>query len=561
AAGFLPLALAAWQPDEAHTFVRRWKEAWDQTVSPHVSPSNGQKAFDTHLLENWLANRTDHRTPLEWTVEAWGLFAGDVAGPQPAQAIEAYVRRMLKDQADFDVLARLAAHAVETGQAAVAMVEASLLAGETAGEEPPLPDEPVDRSEGKTKKVVERTRPLSAGTKAIDSLVEAGLLMRRPGEWITFPQPAVCGYLASRSIEFDRLQDHSAAGMLGWSIQSVCLRYAFGQGKAVERVSQLIAVDTPPLHENLTAVCGFLSDASPQVLWRPDVMRLVVRLLQDDHAPMAVRARLVSTLAGINDPAVAVFFRQLLCSPSADVRRLAALGAGALQDGKAIDELTRRLSDPDLLVQTAACFALAALPVEGAREAVMAVLEEGDEDLRLVAAEALAVSGPEGQRLLLDALASPDLVMRKAAIPGLALIRQPWVNEVLEKTAVEDGQWVIRNAAVQAIESLHGPKAHLPKPVPPPSEAPWLIRFAGRLGESVPRGQSPLPLLLRALAEGSPSEQRAAIQYLRRSTDPRIIDRLCEATGESSPLSDSAVYALWWMHSAGVRQPAANRSH
>lgn len=557
ASGFLPLALAAWRPDEAHTFARRWKEAWDRTVAPQMAAANGRSAFDSHLPENWLTNRTDRWTPLEWTAQAWGLFAGDVTGPQPSQAIEAYVRRMLRDQADFDTLTRLAAHAVKTGQAAVAMVEASLLASETAESEGPLSDEPADRPEGKPKKVVERTRPLSAGTKAIDTLVEASLLTRRPGDWITFPQPAICGYLASRSGDLDNLQEHPATGVFCWSIQSACLRYTLGQGKAVDRAGQLIAGDTAPLHENLTALCGYLSDAPPQTAWRPAVMRPIVRLLQDDYTPVAVRARLVSTLAGINDPAVAVLFRQLLCSPSADVRRLAALGAGALQDGKAIADLILRLADTDRLVQAAACFALAGLTAEDAREAVMAALEEGDEDLRRIAAESLSGSGPQGQRLLLDALASPDLLTRRAAIYGLSLVRQPWVNEALEKTAVEDGQWIIRNSAAQALESLNQPGAHLPKPLSPPSEAPWLIRFAGRLGESVPRDQSPLPLLLRALEEGSPSEQQAATQYLRRSADSRVVERLCEAAGGPSPLADSAVYALWWMHSGGARLPAA----
>ena len=558
-AGLIPLALACWRPDDARYFVRRWKEAWDRAISPQLTAANGRQPVSSDLLEQWLVNRPIHLTPLEWAVQTWGLFAGDVSGPLPEQAIEACVRRVLPDQAEFEILAHLASHLIQAGQSAIPAAEAGAHAGafRTVGSTGPgavnLEEQPVQP----VKKIGDKTRPLSAGVKIIDSLTSSGLLSEHPDGRVSFSQPAIAGFMASRSANLEALQETQSNGLFCWSVQMDCLRYMLAQGNAAGLVDQLLVEDHAPLQPNLSWLCSFLSDATTQSNWKNKVMRAAVQYLQDENAPVTGRACLVSALCGSNDASITALLRQLLAHSSPSLRGLAALGTGALRDTKAVDELITLLGDPEPSVRYAACLALTDMPTERAGEAAVAALE-GDEDLRQVAAEALASIGPKGHQILLAALDSPDILMRRAAVFGLSRVNEAWVYEALEKVAIEDAQWVVRNLAAQALESFNQPKSFLPRPLPPPSEAGWLIQFASRSGESVPRGQSSLPILKKVMEEGNPVEQRAAMTYLRRSTDPGVINQICEIACLSTPISDSAAYALWWMAASGVQLPGVN---
>lgn len=556
-AGFIPLALARWQPETAGRFVQRWRDAWDRVIAQHIPSTNGSQPVDTRLLELWLTNPAIQLTPLEWTMRIWGLFAGDLTGPQPVQAIEAYVRRTLPDQGYFEPLAHLSAQLIQTGQAALALSEAEVVIGDWISRQASrsFGFDTDQQSPQAAKKDREKTKPLSAGAKMIDALVEAGLLIKYPNKNIAFLHPGIVGFLASRSQDLESLQETPPAGVLCWSIQIACLRNLFAQGKATELVDQLLAEDTAPLYTNLAWLCSFASDQIGPAPWSNRVMRASVQRLQDESLPIPARARLVSALCENNDPSIVLLFRQLLTAPSTTVRWLAALGVGALRDTKAVNELTALLNDTDPAVRTAACLALAHMPAKAAREAVAAALS-GDDDMRQIAAEVLASIGPAGHEILLAAIESPDLFVRRAAVFGLALIDEPWAYDALEKRAIADAQWIVRNSAAQALELRGQPRVALPQPLPPPSEAGWLIQFAGRFGDSVPRGQSPLPILLKALREGSPDEQRAAMQYLRRSSDPVAIKRLLEVAWQASPVSDAAAYALWWLSASGVQIPA-----
>jgi HEAT repeat protein len=143
---------------------------------------------------------------------------------------------------------------------------------------------------------------------------------------------------------------------------------------------------------------------------------------------------------------------------------------------------------------------------------------------------------------------SENLLVRRSTVSGLVLIKQPWSKELLEKIAVQDGQWVVRNAAAQALEVLQKPAARIPSPLSPPSETPRLLGFASKNGLGIPPGDPAQDILLDALQTGNEDEQIAALNYLREYSDEKVITAITNAAVKGEPiLSEAAQLALWYV--------------
>ena len=71
------------------------------------------------MLRSWLTSQTGYFSPLEWTLQAWALFAGDVRGSSPIDALEAYLRRATRGQVSTEVASQLGAVLIARGQPAL----------------------------------------------------------------------------------------------------------------------------------------------------------------------------------------------------------------------------------------------------------------------------------------------------------------------------------------------------------------------------------------------------------------------------------------------------------
>jgi HEAT repeat protein len=122
---------------------------------------------------------------------------------------------------------------------------------------------------------------------------------------------------------------------------------------------------------------------------------------------------------------------------------------------------------------------------------------------------------------------------------------------------VEDEQWVVRNAATQALEELQRPNPNIPKPLPPLHESPWLIAFAGERGLGLTSGKPARELLLRALKEGSIEERLAAMEYLHQSIDQGMLVEIYNLQyGEEKNLREAAYNLLWHLDLGGIELPS-----
>ncbi len=248
-------------------------------------------------------------------------------------------------------------------------------------------------------------------------------------------------------------------------------------------------------------------------------------------------------------------FRHLLRSPKNSVSQLAALGCGFLRDTQAVDELIKLILDPTPLGQ-AACLALVNIGTKPALDEAASIMLHGAEPLRRAVAEAFSHHPEDGHLFLREGSSMDDLLIRRVSIHGLRLVNEPWAVNILEEMQIEDGQWVVRNAAAQVVEELNQLDPYIPYPLEPLEDLPWLIEFASEHGLGISTGDPARDMLIRVLREGSPDQTFAALDLLQRYGDPGIFPAIYHLLyGEDQEIAEAAYSTLWHLAGTGAEIP------
>ena len=153
-----------------------------------------------------------------------------------------------------------------------------------------------------------------------------------------------------------------------------------------------------------------------------------------------------------------------------------------------------------------------------------------------------------------------DIMLRRAVVHGLARIDQPWAIETLQKMQVQDDQWAVRNLANQYLEQMGTIDPRVPRKLKRPSEAPWLIEYAGKQGVGIPRGGPATDVLLSAFKSGETEQRLAALPYLKSVANEGIIGALYNAMyGEDPEVREAAFYAVQEIGANGTKLPHPNQ--
>ncbi len=597
---FYPLGLAAWNHSQRMTLAKKWGELWTTQLLPEIKKPELSVGIDPLLVENWLANEYAYASPLEWTLRLWGAYAGDLSGSGPITILDTHLTRFLPNPALITALEELAHQMVLKGSPSLSFNEIDEILSAYKAQTPSMPlDEqvsqevtaaaatsaaldpnaietaPVDSATGdepqpadapdqaaakkKSPKKSRRDATASMGEKIVNALTDAGILIEFANHQIRFANPVFLAFLASLRMTHEEAAKmaQSIVKKLDCPLFPLVLQYNAACSDSPEWIYTLIEEPVAPLYRNLLIAARCLRDAPANSEWRAHIMRILVSLLQNETLPLGSRARVIAAFYLSRDPSTMKLFKQLLVSRSAVVRQAALLGCGAMGTPQLINDILGMLADPIPAVRYTACLALAAVPVEAALNAMVEILLSGDEEIRQAAAEALAQIPPDGHKVLEEAATVDDLLTRRAAVFGLFQIHESWAQKVLEKIAVEDGQWVVRNAAGQALDALQQTTPLLPKSLPKPSESPWLITFASRLGMGLLPGQPATDVLLSVLKSGSVEEQIAALFYLREQADEGVIRSIYDLlySGQEE-VQEPVLHALWWIGATGFKLPS-----
>ena len=569
--GFSPLALIGWDQPRVSRFIQQWSELWARTVALEAWAQAGSEQVDPILLNSWLTLDNSGLTPLELTLKVWGAYAGDSLGPRVLDAIATHVRRLAPSGTPVAALELLAMQVVLTLQPIFdprqarawvrqyEIVEDKPLENAESAREAGDELEPALTDSQKIRIKRSKSGEATPSHGLLSKMVESGLLIAHSNNKMRFLHPVLNGYLAGQAIG-DNDADATLLALPDWDGKTVSLRYLAARGDASAVADMMLKESDLPLHRQGLEVGRWLRDAPREAAWRSKAFASLLAILQAEGQPTGLRGQALAAFVASGDPGTTTLFRQLLGSRSFELIPLAALGSGALRDVKAINALEELLQAPVGSVRRAICLALVAIGTEKSLEGVARALLQGDEELRRAAAEALANDPVEGHAMLREGATLADILVRRAVVHGLARVGQPWAIETLQRMQVEDDQWAVRNLANQYLEQMQSLDVRVPRPLTTPSEAPWLIAFAGKQKMGIPRGGPATDVLLSAFKQGETEERLAALPYLKRVASDGIIAALYHGMyGEDPEVREAAFQAIQEIGADGVQLPHPNQ--
>jgi hypothetical protein len=557
---FYPVALAAWNYQERTQFVQNWGKLWTEQILPEVKRKSQIELLDPVFVNNWVNRNSVHLTPLEWTLMLWAIYSGESEGiTSPLTSLDSFVTRYIPDTALLESVQKLAMLLIQNHKASFVQEDLDAYFAKQAAAQVQLfdpseaPPEIAAPEKTKTSKNKQKKDKTPAASPWISSLMQTGLVSEHPGRVYRFSHPAITAYLAaSAGSELEMLDWLPSAE--SWDTPQLALGYYCGLHSAKLTIPNEWVQGVPPLFRKPLAVGRWLKYIPPNLPIRSKLLKRMADGMLDEGLLYATRLRLASALLCSNDPSLAAMFKQLLAYPKARVRSMACVALGALQEVKSLNQLTGLLSDPDETVRKDACLALGILHDPAIPDLLTECLSADDEVLRQTSAESLAGDLQNGHEILKKAIQSENLLVRRSVVFGLARIRAPWAKEILEQVAVQDGQWVVRNAAGEALEIIQKSMPRIPYPLINPSETPWILTYASKLGVGIPPGDPAQDILLHALQSGAPEEKIAALSYLRAYSDEKVASLIKETALTSAHLavSDAAQFALWYLNSFQV---------
>jgi HEAT repeat protein len=544
--GFHVMALAEWGDLEINEFVKKWNRLWEKL--PTTRQQNPEYQSIYKCLYRWLTTARFPTTPLDMTLKIWAAYSGDLIGPDSHSALEAYLRRMTGDnQKSRAALERLALQiVVSMNPAYQPHHNDTILEPYVDGK-----DQSTDAQQaGISTQEHWRGKPIPFS----GDLVSTGLLQSHSGSRLRFINPILTGYLAGNALVNDtsltKIQEQTS-----WIGKSTTLYYLAHFGDISAVIPFLLRRDDF-LHNELLRIARWLRAPRKNQPWRALVLRTLATALQREKETLPLAARIITAIAISGEPGVSLLFRQLLQSDNLNLRNLAALASGISADPKAADDLAALLADKSPTIVRSASLALVAIGSKHSLEIIANSLLHGSEIMRRAAAEALANHPAEGHPTLQEGSTVADLRVRHAIVYGLMRIQQPWAREILERLQLEDKEWIVRTAAIQAMEEINLPSAYVPNPLPDLTETPWLVDFAAKQGMGVAPGEPAYELVIEALRKGSEEEKIQALIYLsfhgNAKSIPVIYSWYFGGTGE---IRDTACQTLWTLVNSGITLP------
>jgi HEAT repeat protein len=413
----------------------------------------------------------------------------------------------------------------------------------------PDSDEKVENENVSEKEIIKN----SIIYRLFPELIDKGVLFTLPNTKFYFAHPLIKGYLAgSKMSPLDIINLYAQPS---WEIKEIVSYYLAGRNTAGEEIRRKLLITDDPLKRDRLITGGWLKKIKRDLPERKMILQQLTNDLQDDKLSMGYRTRVMTALVVSGDPGVPTLFKHLLNAQSCNVRNLALLGCGYLRDQKSVSDLITKLRDLPGVAQ-AACIALVNIGSKAALEAVATVLIQGEESIRRAAAEAFANHPAEGHPILKEGSTVEDLLTRRAVIYGLRRVKHSWATQILEEMQIEDAQWVVKDAAAQAVAELNNPDPSIPTPQTPLEDLPWLIGFAGDRELGIGSEDSAREMLLKALIEGTEDEKFAALSQIRIRGETGIFPTVYDLLfGDNPELQEATYLTMWHLASTGFEIP------
>lgn len=520
-AGLTPVFLRPWSDGDIESSVNDWAEAWPGIAKSRrtLAPKPDAAAVNRAKINNRALS------PFELTLKTWANYANDTEVPGFEGWIRAYLSRTLPADQPISLIlpqmAQAAALQLDEGYITQARLEeivtgrASTPAVQTDDEPDAEDEESTADSKGNKKKEQE---PTSAQGKLLAMLRKSGLLVRYTGGKHQFRHAFVADYLASLVLKDAPAQIRIDKSNLPTWAQATA--YSALHTPVDDLVRARMNAPADILQSKVLDIANWLPYASGDADWRGGYLKYLGNVFASPAQYPLLRERAAAALVSTRDKNVLYVFRQAARNASADLRRLACLGMGAVGDPEAVNDLVSLLQDQNNDVQLSAGLALGAIRTDEALNALVEAFTQGSEQLRQAVAETFADIPDEGYPILYDAMQDEEMMLRRASVFGLRRVKSGWALIAIYRAFLEDEQWYVRSAAQLAFQELQHGGDRGPKGYPPAEGITWLNQWANSHGENVPPGEGANQMLLKALQEGEPPIRQFAAVALGFCTRP-----------------------------------------
>ncbi len=555
--GLIPHALACWTDEERKTFADQWGNAW-MGLQKDYDPTDPQLIKERSLVTYWLESADLASTPFELTIKTWASFAGDINGSELPRLIDLHIRRLAAAAPNSQpVLELLALHMLTNQKVIISAKEAETVIRTSGEATASLEEIAAQENPGKPEKE-NKKNPAQVGLlPVLDSLLGTGILSMHNKTHIRFAHPMLASFLAGKALAKNGGDAGRITRQPVWTGKLLSLGFFNCYADLGPYLEPLLEESSDlPTQSSLFHIARWLRLPAKNPAWRAGVLRSLANMMYKEYATVGLSYRAMTALALSGDPSINGLFRQMQKSDNPALRQIAALGFGLMKDVKTIYELSALIQDPAVNVSRSACLALVRIGTKPAVDTIIGVLLNNTEEMRRAAAEALAVHAGEGLDIMKEALTMPDLLVRRAAIFGLMRLEDPEVIKLLEKTAVSDGQWVVRNLAVQALEQKRAANPLISKPLPAITDLPWLIVYAAHSGIGVVNEKDAMNLVIAAVERGELKERLEALQYLSLRGDQLAAKAVYNVFfGSTDVLRAAAFDAIWHIQASGAPMP------
>lgn len=551
--GFIPIPILAWNERQKQDFIQKWDRAYQE----YLVDTSQRYEINVDLINAWLIVDKTINSPLDITLKAWAAYTGDVIGFLTLDAIESYILRLTSD--------------ISNSRPAMEQIALTMVNNDAPfiNKDDPRLDEGIENflsslmGQRETESSIEASLTLPKpvkGSRIVPALIDRGLVRAHSNSKISFAHPVFTSYFASIAlksisdiIEITDLADWE--GNFQWTTKSETLNFLLARKNAPQLVSEIITRSSDPLQKELFTISRWLRNLDDRFTWQNIVLKNLLNILQNDRYTILQKSKAITALATSNCPGINTLFEQMVASPNPNICKLGILGFGIIKDIKIQEALVKHLNDPLQGIHQAACLAMVAIGSKSAIDAVASALLNGTDDIRRAAAEALANNEEEGYPLLKEGATLEDILVRRAVIFGLRRIKHPWSIEILKKLQIEDAQWVVKNAADQALEEVEKPHPRIPRQLKDLSEFPWLIAFAGEKGMGLAPGKSAMDMVVSALKEGKEEQKLAALDTIRLLGKSDLFDLVVQTFHSTKGALKEAAYNTLWQISLMEKFP------
>ncbi|GAB4508896.1 MAG: hypothetical protein OHK0046_02720 [Anaerolineae bacterium] len=538
-AGFAPVFIRPWHDLMISQFVDQWAAAW-----PNISGGRrGAALSDSQRTAAFSDNR--QRSAFELTLKTWAVASG--ADERSAKSwFDALITSALPNES-LDALLPLMIDAatlqLNTGWITAVQLE-QIANGQQVTTVPVVDDDPAPAADAlhdedvdalfntldqldapenddaaETDETPQSRKEDKAGkafNRFINTLADAGLLVRyRGGRW-RYRHPLIAAYLGSLALaKLSPAQVIQQGARAGWED---AMRYA-ALHMPLDAVVQA-RLEAPPdmLYNHLLEMTRWLPYAG-KVEWRGTLLTALGNMFVARNQYPAVRERIAAGLISTRDPAVNKIFQKAIQHPNADVRRLSCLGLGALQSEDIITRLISLMYDPVEDVTLAAGIALGAIAtrdaIEAMAEALLGATKDSDKLGRIIA-ESFALI-PAEYVSLYEAAQQDNIFLRRASVFGIRRINAPWAVITLYRVALEDEQFYVKTAAEAAFQRMeYGDRSDGVRAYPALDDIPWLRDWMLDQLESgtAPEDGAPENFLVSALQHAPPQLQAVSLMNI-----------------------------------------------